>query len=672
MLKFKLFRSIALLVIGFGLLMGVLGTRVISSRVVQEAQTRVRADLNSAWFVYSHQLREIQILLRLVAKEPALADLCTAADLPPPAPVDDVRRRLEQLRLSFGLDFLTLVAGDGRVLVRGAEPYTAGDYAPPKTAIGQALRGTDASCTALLSAAQLEREGALLGERAYLVLKPTPRARPTPRLEESRGMVMLGAVPLERNGQVVGALYGGLLLNRNRDLVDRIQNVVFKDEFYHGAPVGTVTVFLGDSRVATTVALENGNRAYGTRVSSEVAERVLDNGTPWADRAWVVNDWYRSAYDPIRNLDGEVIGMLYVGISEQPFRDLAHRFLVQYIALTALALVAALLLAFLAAGRVSAPLHRLALSAQRLRSGEYPEAVSIPAYACRETARLICAFNDMAAALKAREAELQRVNGELAAANASLQVANHNYMETVQFVSHELKRPVATMVNYAYLLRQERLGPLTEKQAKAVRILDTDLKMLSEMIRHYLNLARIENNELSPRLTRVRLRDDILGPLLESFESDLAQNRQQVDNRIPSDLACSSDLNLTREVFENLLSNAIKYGRAGTTITLAAEEQDGMVCCTVRNEGDGIAPEQTPRLFAKFSHLGQADSHGQRPKGTGLGLFITRQIVEAHGGTIAVRSEPGQWAEFRFTLPLDRSGPATAAPAHPPTREPHA
>jgi len=124
----------------------------------------------------------------------------------------------------------------------------------------------------------------------------------------------------------------------------------------------------------------------------------------------------------------------------------------------------------------------------------------------------------------------------------------------------------------------------------------------------------------------------------------------RVENGIPDQVVLRADLNMTREVFENLISNGIKYGRDGGALALRAQARDGFVEFAVRNEGTGIPPDKQKVIFEKFTRL-EDDQAIRRQKGTGLGLFITRHIVEAHGGRIEVESRPQGWVEFRFTLP---------------------
>ncbi len=641
MLRTRLFRFFGTLVAVFGVLSALIGVQFISSQIVNRAEGQVRTDLNSAWSVLNAEMKQVETTLRLTANRPRIISTCAAGVW------DDVtmRNELESVRNQFGLDFITLLTPERKVAMRGAPPYLAGDYYQSEPAVDSALRGDVVTGITLMTAQQLNAEKGNLADRAFLVREATPRARPSNQQSETRGMVVLSVVPVMHRNVVVAILYGGVLLNRNEDLVKRIHGSLYRSETYQGVSTGSVTLFLGDCRVATTVRRENGRIALGTLVSKEVADQVLDNGTPWLGRAFVVRDWYLTAYDPIRTLTGETIGMLYVGILEEPFKAMVRQVLLRFALLSFGGIVVTVVLAFLLAGRVARPLHALAAAAHRMRRGE--GFTPLHTGDCStETRTLIEAFNGMASELTDREAALKEMNTQLASTNRS-------YMETLGFISHEFKTPLGSILNYTFLLNENKLGDLTERQRSAVRNIDNSTRRITEMVRHYLNLSRIENKELSPVRARLDIRKDIIDPLLESHAMSINEKGMRVSVNAAEGMCIEADYNMTLEVFENMMTNALKYGADNGEITIAAASVDGRVEFRVRNTGDGIEAENLDSVFEKFVRL-DTSGKSRKKRGTGLGLFITRHIIEAHGGTIRAESKQGEWAEFVFTLPACR------------------
>ncbi len=646
MLKHKLLQMFSLLVLLVAGVSGLLGWQLLQKQVVDEAQKQVQLDLGGAWALLDGRLREVETIVRMTALKHAVRDAVQARW----EDAETLDQRLDLIQEAFGFDFLHVVGRD-RQLLHPSQPSAAGTETvwPTSLALNAAMQGQPLVGFELISAEDLERFRPELAARARLRIEPTARARPTPREKEDRGLVMVAAIPLFEEEAPAGAVIGGVLLNRNDDLVDRIVRTVYKDETYHAAPLGSATIFLEDVRVATTIRLPDGKRALGTRVSQEVADRVLGEEAPWIGPAFVVQELYLSVYEPIRDLAGQVVGMLYVGRLERPYRDLRQQTLLTYALLCLAGLAVALLLALVMAARLSRPIHALVEASGRMHRGEPHATVQLHS-SCREIEALVESFNEMAETLEERQARLNATNAELERNAEALTTLNRSYMDMLGFVSHELKSPVASMQNYAYLLKNETLGPLTERQGKAIASFENGINRLVEMVKHYLNLSRIESGEFRPMRGEVRLWEDVLEPLLDFMEPTLQAREMPVETDLPDGLVLFADSNMVSEVFENLLSNACKYGRVGGKIRIAARVEGEMAHCSVWNEGPGFTEEEKPRLFMKFSRLENAQSANVR--GTGLGLFIILKIVEAHGGSIDADSEPGAWAEIRFTLPV--------------------
>lgn len=190
---------------------------------------------------------------------------------------------------------------------------------------------------------------------------------------------------------------------------------------------------------------------------------------------------------------------------------------------------------------------------------------------------------------------------------------------------------------------------MTEGQVKTLKRVDANLHYFLDMIKNYLDLTRLERGEMAVAKEEVGLRQDVIDGIVDGLQGSLQEQGMAVVNEVPEDLRISADRSLMRIVYDNLLANAVKYGGAGGTITLGAQIGETEVELSVRNDGEGIPADQVPQLFGKFIRLEAHKRQGK--KGTGLGLYICRQIMESQGGRIWAESEPGQWARFSFALP---------------------
>lgn len=647
MLKTKLFKYCAVLVLIMGALSAAIAIHLIHGQTIKEAQRRVQLDLNTAWAIMRYKIRELEAVTKHVAVRNAFLEDCEKQDWKS----EQLRRNLAQVKAHFNLSFLAILTPEGVAAVRGdldGKTEKSLAYMPD---VRKAMTGESSSGIRMFSAGELADESASLSAVAHVDVEATPHAGPTQRRSLDDGLMLVSSVPMFSGRKLVAVLLGGVLLNHNTGFADELKKNLYTDETYKGVDYGTATIFLDDTRITTTVRKDDGSRAIGTRVSEEVAGSVLRNGKPWVGRAFVVKDWYLTAYDPIRDDAGRIVGMLYVGVLEKPFLDLRAEALVRYLWLSLAALGVALALAFVLAGKLARPLMRLVQASHAMAEGREQVEVPVDHAACRETETLICAFNRMSATLAQR--------------TENLRATNKSYMEALGFVSHELKNPLGSVVNYVYLLRERMMGDLNEKQMRAVTIIESNVTRIREMIKHYLNLSRIESGTLVPRPARLSVASDVVNPLLQAFEAQFKMHGITVANAVPPDAATHSDLNMTMEIFENLISNALKYGKAGGAIRLDGAQKDGYWRFSVYNDGQGIAREDMDRLFGKFVRLDSASIDG-KAKGSGLGLFITKKIVEAHGGTMEVRSEPGKYAEFEFSLP---AWPQDLHPAAPGRKE---
>lgn len=639
----RVFLNFVLIVALFGILGALVGTVLINRTTLNEAQLRVNLDLRSAWNVIQGELEKINLFLGVLGTGRRVESAYYA----PESPIH--RASLEAVRRQCEFDFLSLTDVRGQVIVRTVEPYNKGDYLTNDPFVSSALKGKSMSGFAILSPGRLRAEGSDLEERAFIVFEPTPKAKPRPKTSESAGMALVAAAPVyDEKGSILGALHAGILLNRNHALVDKIRSIVFEDEVYDGRYLGTVTIFQWDTRIATNVKFTNGNRAIGTRVSADVYDKVLENNLNWYDRAFVVNDWYISAYDPIHDIEGKVIGILYVGVLAKKYNDIKRALWKFYGGLSFCAAVFVLAVSLIFARRLTGSLRLLADAAGRIGTGDLNIRVEEPLID-DEIRDLTRTFNAMASNLCDRDKKLKAANIELENTNASLQQLNANYLDMLGFVSHELKNTLGVIYTSARALDAGLIGPLSEKQGALIRGISRNIDSAVRMTRNYLNLAQIERGELKIEAKTIDLISDVVNPALGELEQTVAERSVIIENELPETLPIMGDPNLLLIVYKNLLTNALKYGCQDGKIRLGFKREEKNFKFEVWNEGEGLSPDKISQLFHKFVRL---QDKPERSRSTGLGLFITKDIITKHGGIIWAESEAGKWINFIFTLPF--------------------
>jgi two-component system NtrC family sensor kinase len=287
---------------------------IVTNQIIFEAQERVKEHLSSARWVYESKVRDIDNVIRWASIRHVLKEGIKRKNF------SRIKNEILGLMSEEGIDFITLVDRKGMVIFRFHNPGVSGDNLAQDPFIKAALGKKGISGTQVLSEEELLKEGNTLAQKAVITSIPTPKEKPSQKLEETSGMVLKSAHPIfDFNGEILGVLTGGVLLNRNYEIVDRIKNIVFKDAKYKGKEIGTATIFLDDLRISTNVMDKEGNRAIGTRVSAEVYEQVIGKGSPWIKRAFVVDDWYITAYEPIHDIDNKIVGILYVGMMESKY-----------------------------------------------------------------------------------------------------------------------------------------------------------------------------------------------------------------------------------------------------------------------------------------------------------------------------------------------------------------
>ncbi len=259
---------------------------------------------------------------------------------------------------------------------------------------------------------------------------------------------------------------------------------------------------------------------------------------------------------------------------------------------------------------------------------------------------------ELSAALEGSQLRSRRLREHISAlrrANRELQAVNRNYMKTMRFVTHELKAPLAAIEGLAGLLVKGSIRDVSEDQRYIAGRIKRNTEDLQDMVKNYLDLARAERGELNPNFRHIDFVADVLEPAVSATRPLFDSRSISLYSRHPAQLPCLGDPELLRIALVNYLSNAAKYSREGNEAVVAAAEYDGEIQVSVWNQGIGFKPEERARLFKKFSRLRNRENRDKR--GSGLGIYLAKEIIEKHGGQVDAKSAPGQWADFTFRLP---------------------
>ncbi|HEX8136055.1 MAG TPA: ATP-binding protein [Pyrinomonadaceae bacterium] len=270
-------------------------------------------------------------------------------------------------------------------------------------------------------------------------------------------------------------------------------------------------------------------------------------------------------------------------------------------------------------------------------------------------------FVAVLAELEEKREQLERLNEQLEEANRELNEANAKLRELAEMkeeflalTTHDLRSPLTVISGVISFFTSGRLGKLSPEQQNMVAMMERNAQSLIELVNDLLDASKLESGTLRLDVTSIDL-GALIDEIRETMEP-LAREKgiQLIEEIAPNLPAVEADRTKLRRVLVNLLSNAVKFTGKGGTVTLKAEPLGDEVLIAVSDTGVGIAPEDVERLFDKYEQARSRATRGE--KGTGLGLYITKQLVELHGGEIKVESEPGRGSTFSFTLSASRVG----------------
>ena len=645
----RLVRDFTLAILLPALITTAVGVGMIRQRVLAQAQAQVNANLEAARVIYGYVLERQKDAMRIHATRRVIYQALARGE------TTELGDEMARVLRAEQLDILVLFDSSGRVVYSARNPKRTGEAAR-QPIVAEVLRtSTPDAGAALIQAETLASESPELAAQARMTVLQTPRARTIREGVVAAGMVLEAAAPVfTPDGRRHGVLYGAVLLNRSGALVDRLRATVFKDERYAGRDVGTATIFQGDVRIATNVRNADGSRAIATQASAEVAAQVLDRGGTWRDRAFVVNDWYLAAYEPIRDASGQTIGMLYVGTLERPYTDMLWRSLYVFLGIALLGVALVNWVAVRVARRISRPIHAVSEAAYRVAQGDYAQRVDVTAP--DEIGQLAANFNTMTGELVRAHQELRdwaaTLERKVEERTAQLRAMQAQLVQSAKMagvgelaagVAHEINNPLTGVLTNSSLMLEDL--PFDDPRREELQTIVDETLRCRKIVKGLLDFAR-QTRPQKVALLLNQVVEDVLALVRNQAAFRSIAITSELDPTLPPVMADGDQL---RQVVLNVILNAADAMPNGGQVWIASrlDPAGQSVELSITDTGVGIPAEIRDRLFEPFFTT--------KKTGTGLGLSIAYGIVEQHRGTIRVDSVPGRGTTFVVVLPLDVS-----------------
>lgn len=622
------------IIIVMNLVLGFLTSLYVNRIFIEEAQSRVNYDLNSAVDIYNDYVDRVQRTLRLITihrnESKTLYEDITA----------DLEAAYTNKYIQSRLDILTFVDTLGNVIYRAHNPEIKGDNMSGNLVIKKVLKEwAPEKGNIIMDENDLLNEGGKLSKNAIVKVISTPNSINTNKTIEKRGMFIAYALPIfsQKGDKKLGVLFGACLLNNTTEIVDKIKEIVFQDQVYKGKDIGTVTIFFDDVRISTNVKQSDNTRAVGSRLSKEVYDYVIKNGKVWGDRAFVVNNWYITAYKPIMDPEGRIIGAIYTGLMEEPFKIPQKIIMLFFIIALCVTAIASLVLIFFYTRVVMRPIENVLVTIQKIKNGDLSARCKIQQPG--EMGLLSKTINQMARSLEQSVNKLQE--------DTKIQLMQSEKLASVgrlaAGVAHEINNPLTGVLTFAHFLKEKKTNDKSDLHDIDVIIQETT--RVRDIIRGLLDFAR--QTPSNKAMINVNETIQLLLNLIKGQKE--FRNILIVENYSENLPELCADKNQLQQVFLNLILNAGEAISGSGTITISTSLVDNNIRITIADTGCGISSEDIDKIFDPFFTTKPVG------KGTGLGLSVSYGIIQQHGGSISCESKQYEGTVFKILFPLSNN-----------------
>jgi len=646
-LRTKITISFVLIVLCGTAISTFLGSKIITRAMLKEALKQIRHGLKAADMVYAARLETVRKSIAGAAETEQLAIALRTKER------EQLPQVLARIRDDNRLHFLTFVEAGNRAISRASRPRVEPlDQVPAgiPDLMERAASGGIAAGTEIFSREALMREDPALAERAQIA------AADGSGKPYDHGMVLVAAAPVRTSAGLMGMLYGGILLNRNDELVHQIHEFVFGGKEYDSGSAGTVSIFMKDVRIATNVVGASGRYEIGTQTSPEIQRAVLSQGGRYYGRGNVGGAWNLTAYGPIRDHAGNIVGILYVGIPESPFLAVRTSMMLTFLLVAGIGVLVVLGITYFITRSMIHPLEEMVQATNRIAAGDLDQPVTITSQ--DEIGILANSFNKMVASIKAMKLELEewgrtleekvhKRTEELVA--VQMQMAQSEKLASIgrlaAGVAHEINNPLGGILTFSMLALEDCDDDHPLKQSLEVIVKQT--LRCRETVKGLLDFARQSSSTSS--LTEVNPVVDKTLLLLENQAS--FQNIRTVRKFAPNLPNVLIDAGQLQQVVINIVINAADAMEENGTLTIETlrAPNGSEILLQISDTGKGIPEDILPLIFEPFFTTKKVG------KGTGLGLSIVHGIVTRAGGKIEVSSSP-KGTTFTIRLPIAQEG----------------
>lgn len=612
----------------------VIGNVVFGQKVLELALSKMETGLKAAQLGLDSQLDRLRLLARIeadwVGADRIGADGTgadgTGANGAGAAPAA-AAASCGALPLSAVLDFAVVTRPEGSLLLRLVEddrgPAAAAPEvrSPPRRCVRQPLAAVLQGEPGLAGLAErASQDGALAG---LLTLAPDALRALGYADPPAEGLVVAAAAPLPGGGAL---LVGGLINGRTALVAEPLTFLWPEERRWHEA-----TIFLGDTRIATTI----GRGGLGTHVDATVVEKVLRRGEVYLGSAEVMGEPFYTAYMPLRDWRGAVIGILGIGAREEVYSDMRNQTITLFSALIALGMIFGFVMTYIVSAWLMRPVSELAQGMDRVAHGDLSYKVRIASG--DELGRLARAFNVMVRNIKERDIRLRDMTEErLTQVEKQVSIGR-----LAAGVAHEINNPLTSVLSLSMLLRDEVAGDDPRRRDLAIIVEETT--RCRDIVRSLLDFAR----ERPPEKRVIDVNQVIRDTLTLALRYEGVERLQIVEVLADEPLLVNGDPRQLQQVFTNIVTNAAEASEPDAMFTIVTDEDSsgGFVQVQFIDTGKGIPKADVARVFEPFF-----TTKGAR-KGTGLGLSVSLGIVRRHGGTIEIDSEEGQGTTVTVQLP---------------------